>query len=130
VNGAAPIGQLKPHDLPDVMGELDCSDGAGAVLNRMLSKENKPMPPPSALFQMGTRSRIVTAAIVTGEVETQWAIPDAFTFIQDIVADRETRLGESAQFDPNIDFERRAQEPDEDDGEEEEGGGPMSSIPG
>ena len=61
-------------------------------------------------------------------METKLAIPDAFTFIQDIVADRETRLGESEQFDPNINFEQRAQEPDEDD--EEEGDGPMPSIPG
>ncbi len=108
--------------------EIECPEVAGILLARTLLISNTPVPPPSVLFQMAARSRLVTAAVATGEVETKWAIPDAFTFIQDIVTDRETRLGESAQFDPNIDFERRAQEPDEDD--EEEGDGPMPSIPG
>jgi hypothetical protein len=80
------------------------------------------------LWLPGARSRILKAAILAGTVETQWAIPDCFTFVQDIFADREARLGESEQFDPNFGFEARLEaqamtERDEDDDSEDEHGG-------
>jgi hypothetical protein len=87
-----------------VMLALDPPDGV--ILENMkfpLQPELLPQAP-NALWLPGARSRILKAAIVAGTVETHWAIPDCFTFIQGIIADREPRLGESEQFDPNISF--------------------------
>jgi hypothetical protein len=89
------------------MRALDVPEGL-ILENMKFLLESKSLPQaPNALWLPGARSRILKAAIVAGTVETQWAIPDCFTFIQDIIADREARLGESEEFDPNISFEAR-----------------------
>jgi hypothetical protein len=101
--GDEPKGSMSRLRTP-VMLALDPPDGL--VLENMkflLQSESLPQAP-NALWLPGARSRILKAAIVAGTVETQWAIPDCFTFIQDIIADREPRLGESEQFNPNITF--------------------------
>jgi len=101
--GDEPKGSVSCLRTP-MMLALDPPDGL--VLENMkflLQSESLPQAP-NALWLPGARSRILKAAIVAGTVETQWAIPDCFTFIQDIIADREPRLGESEQFNPNITF--------------------------
>ena len=87
-----------------MMKALDVPEGS-ALENMAFYIESSAVPrAPNGLWLLGARSRILKAAIVAGTVESQWAIPDCFTFIQDIIADRETRLGESEEFDPNINF--------------------------
>lgn len=113
-----------------MMKALDVPEGPVLENIRFLIQSQSLPQAPNALWLPGARSRILKAAIVAGTVETQWAIPDCFTFIQDIIADREARLGESEQFDPNISFEARLEaqtitEGDEDDDSgDEHGEGP------
>ena len=91
-----------------------------------------PLPALTTIWLPAARSRILRTAIVNGTVQNEWSIPDAFTFIQDIVADREPSLGSSEPFDPNIDFEARtAADADDDvDGDDAAAAGPMPHIPG
>jgi hypothetical protein len=115
---------------PPMMKALDVPDGPVLENMRFLIQSQSLPQAPNALWLPGARSRILKAAIVAGTVETQWAIPDCFTFIQDIIADREARLGESDQFDPNISFEARLEvqamaEADED----EDSGGEHGEAP-
>jgi hypothetical protein len=111
-----------------MMKALDVPEGPILENVRFLIQTQSLPQAPNALWLPGARSRILKAAILAGTVETQWAIPDCFTFVQDIFADREARLGESEQFDPNISFEARLEaqamtERDEDDDSEDEHGG-------
>jgi hypothetical protein len=114
-----------------MMKALDEPEGL-VLENMMFLLQSQSLPhAPNALWLPGARSRILKAAIVAGTVETQWAIPDCFTFIQDIIADREARLGESEQFDPNISFEASLEaqvlaEDDNEDGSGDEHGGARS----
>ena len=84
------------------------------------------LPALITIWLPAARSRILRTAIVNGTVQNEWSIPDAFTFIQDIVADREPSLGTSEPFDPNIDFEVRLADAEDDDDD----AGPMPHIPG
>ena len=114
-----------------LMKALDVPEGL-ILENMKFLLESQSLPQaPNALWLPGARSRILKAAIMAGTVESQWAIPDCFTFIQDIIADRETRLGESEEFDPNINFEagvglarmEAAEERGDEDEDGDEGGG-------
>ena len=106
----------RPHTA--VIHALDMPEGLVLENMRFLMQSQSLPQAPIALWLPGARSRILKAAIVAGTVETQWAIPDCFTFIQDIIADREARLGESEQFDPNISFEMQVL-PEENENEED-----------
>lgn len=121
-----PVAQLRTP----MMKALDMPEGLVLENIRFLLQSQSLPDAPNALWLPGARSRILKAAIVAGTVETQWAIPDCFTFIQDVIADREPRLGESEQFDPNITFRANSEaqalalaEGDEDDesGDDHEG---------
>jgi hypothetical protein len=90
-----------------------------AAMDAAASFDESPMPPLPAIWSPAARSKILKAAIVAGLVTTEWQIPDAFTFIQDIIADRETQLGESSGFNPNISFEQRVQAAEADGPEDE-----------
>jgi hypothetical protein len=112
--------------LTAMMRALEVPEGPTLDNMRFLLQSESLPQAPTALWLPGARSRILKAAIVAGTVETQWAIPDCFTFIQDIIADREPRLGESEQFDPNISFEAQAlAEGEEHDESGDEAGGPQ-----
>lgn len=114
-----------------IMHALDVPEGLLLENMKFLLQSDALPQVPNALWLPGARSRILKAAIVAGTVETQWAIPDCFTFIQDIIANREPRLGESEQFDPNNSFEALTQvgtAADRDEDEYEDGDG-MGDAP-